>query len=135
MDTYPSTPGPRASNAEKYVFQLLSDADLGSRYCAFHSLLLPSHARKFIGQADFVVKISIPRSRVFVIYRLQGNGSICSHSGPFRGQRGRIAKHAHVRRGDSTGSTSVRVLPKGNGGRDCAVQRAELKKLHAGGAK
>jgi hypothetical protein len=55
MEVYPATPGPKASNAEKYVFQLLANADLGAGHCAFHSLLLPDHAKKFIGQADFVV--------------------------------------------------------------------------------
>ena len=43
------------SAAERRLFKFLDDVDLGPGACALHSLNLPQHATKVVGEADFVI--------------------------------------------------------------------------------
>ena len=55
MVIYPKLVNPKTKYPEKLVFKLISEADLGDGYYAYHSLLLPDHMHKLVGETDFVI--------------------------------------------------------------------------------
>jgi hypothetical protein len=55
MDIFPPFTAHKTSDAEKLVFDLIQRSNPGDNYQAFHSLLLPHHRHKYVGETDFVV--------------------------------------------------------------------------------
>ena len=56
MNIYPKIISPMTkSGAEHFIFSLIKKCNLGEYYCAFHSLLVPSHRYKYIGETDFAI--------------------------------------------------------------------------------